>query len=90
MFLNIPVINTTVVKPAPAKSEISKPTLKYHSVGEDVKLMQKKINQLGGYHLREDGIFGPKTYTTLIAFQYKNGLKSDGICGPKTWRFLLK
>lgn len=90
MFLNVPVINTTVVKPATAKSEISKPTLKYNSVGEDVRLMQKKINQLGGYHLKEDGIFGPKTYATLIGFQHKNGLKSDGICGPKTWEVLLK
>lgn len=90
MFLNVPVINTTVVKPAPAKSEISKPTITYNSVGEDVRLLQKKLNQLGGYHLVEDGKFGPKTYATLIQFQHKNGLKSDGICGPKTWGFILK
>ena len=81
MFVNnVPVVNTAVVKP----------TITYNSVGEDVKLLQKKLNKLGGYRLREDGIFGPKTYKALIGFQHKNGLKSDGICGPKTWGVLLK
>jgi len=35
--------------------------------------------------LRQDGIFGPKTKSAVIAFQKRNGLKQDGIVGPMTW-----
>lgn len=86
MFLSIPVISTIVVKPATP----TKPTLKMGARGDDVKLMQTKINQLGGYHLKIDGIFGPNTYNCLIGFQAQKGLNKDGICGPKTWEAMLK
>ena len=35
-----------------------------------------------------DGVFGPKTLKSVLAFQKANGLKEDGICGPKTWAAL--
>ena len=31
-----------------------------------------------------DGIFGPKTYAALVAWQTANGLVADGVAGPKT------
>jgi len=57
--------------------------LAYGSRGEDVKLVQKLLNQ-HGYNLKVDGIFGPKTLAAVKDFQKKNGLKVDGIVGPKT------
>lgn len=88
MFLNVPVVNTYTVKPASTVPS-SKPTLKLWSKGEDVKFMQTKLNEVGGYQLKIDGIFGVNTYNAVIGFQAQKGLKKDGICGPKTWEALL-
>lgn len=40
--------------------------------------------------LVEDGIFGSKTKSAVVAFQAASGLDADGICGPKTWAAILK
>lgn len=54
-------------------------TVKLGSRGEDVKVLQKKLN------LSADGIFGPLTEEAVKAFQKANGLTVDGIVGPNTW-----
>ena len=46
--------------------------------GEDVKWLQAKL------HLKEDGIFGPKTSLAVKSFQRLHRLKADGIVGPVT------
>lgn len=56
--------------------------LRKGSKGEDVKLLQKKLN------LIEDGIFGPLTEEAVKAFQVYKGLEADGIVGAKTWAAL--
>ena len=66
-------------------------TIKKGSRGEDVKKLQQLL-------LIEncDGIFGPGTEATLVAFQAThtddNGvpLIPDGICGAKTWEALFR
>ena len=52
--------------------------LKLGSRGNDVKLLQEKLN------LKTDGIFGPLTEEAVKDFQRSNGLKVDGIAGANT------
>lgn len=54
-------------------------TLQKGSRGEEVKVLQKKLNLIA------DGIFGAITDETVRAFQKSNGLTPDGIVGNKTW-----
>ena len=54
--------------------------------GPDVKELQSRLNRAipAVPTLKEDGIFGPKTKASLLAFQKAQGLKTDGIYGPDT------
>ena len=66
-------------------------TVKKGSRGEGVKILQKKLKELGfkdskGKDLVADGIFGENTEYALKNFQKKMKLTADGIAGPKTWR----
>lgn len=63
-------------------------TIKNGSKGSDVATLQAKLNELGNYGLKADGIFGEKTEIAVKDFQKKNGLDADGIVGPKTWEKL--
>lgn len=63
-------------------------TLKNGSRGEEVKTLQKKLNEFMPYGLSVDGIFGPKTETAVKDYQFHKGLTIDGIVGPKTWAAL--
>lgn len=59
-------------------------TLKRGSRGEQVKILQNRLNELGYSVGTVDGIFGAQTQNAVIAFQRDNGLAADGIVGPKT------
>ena len=52
--------------------------LKLGSKGNEVKLLQEKLN------LKADGIFGPLTEEAVKDFQRSNGLEVDGIVGANT------
>lgn len=54
-------------------------TIKFLDRGEEVKVLQSKLN------LIPDGIFGPLTAEAVKDFQRVNGIKADGIVGPETW-----
>ena len=62
--------------------------VQYGSQGNDVKELQKILNQ-NGYKLTEDGIFGTNTQNAVRDYQTKNGLDVDGIVGTNTWGSLL-
>lgn len=47
--------------------------------GEETKLLQKALNELGGFNMSRDGQFGPGTRNNLIAWQTTNCFKPDGI-----------
>nr|WP_239559057.1 LysM peptidoglycan-binding domain-containing protein [Sporohalobacter salinus] len=55
--------------------------------GDDVKLLQKRLNNLG-YSIEVDGIFGRETKEVVRKFQTKKNLLSDGIVGPRTIYYL--
>ena len=77
-------------KPAdkPAAETNTKPTLKKGSKGENVKLLQKNLNELGHDCGQVDGDFGSKTLKAVKEFQTDKKLKVDGIVGAKTWAAL--
>ena len=68
-------------------SNSSNSTLKKGSKGEEVKKLQKRLNELG-YGLTVDGDFGQKTENAVKDFQGNNGLSVDGVVGEKTWKKL--
>lgn len=57
-------------------------TIKNGSKGDEVKLLQRKLN------LTDDGIFGPKTEAAVKKWQKEHNIEADGIVGPKTWAAL--
>ena len=66
---------------------ISTKVLRYGSKGEDVKVLQNKLNEFG-YQLIIDGIFGFMTEAAVKDFQMRYGFTGrdvDGIVGPMTW-----
>ncbi len=59
------------------------------STGEDAKLVQKRLKELGYYRSNVDGKFGALSVSALKKFQAANGLKDDGIAGNDTYRILF-
>ena len=57
--------------------------------GDDVKLLQHRLNLLG-WQLTEDGIWGVQTDSAVRGYQYKAGLTVDGIVGAKTRAALIR
>ena len=68
--------------PALLPTNPARAMLRRGSRGESVKELQRLLG------IAEDGDFGPKTETALIAFQKGKGLLADGLAGPKTWAAL--
>jgi peptidoglycan hydrolase-like protein with peptidoglycan-binding domain len=64
--------------------------LKVGSKGENVRIMQRALNEAMGAELSEDGIFGPNTKTAVLAFQKSKKLVVDGVYGPNTHAALSK
>jgi len=65
------------------------------STGPNVRIIQAYLNVVGRTHrnippLAEDGIFGPLTQASVVAFQRQFGLTPDGIVGPLTWAELMR
>jgi N-acetylmuramoyl-L-alanine amidase len=52
--------------------------------GDDVALLQKRLNALGYDSGREDGIFGDDTARAVRVFQKEYGVAEDGIWGPRS------
>jgi len=65
-----------------------RPTLYWGSRGDNVRLVQTKLQQWGYYKGRVDGIFGRLTYQAVRFFQGRNGLAVDGIVGRRTYEAL--
>ncbi|MBD0839287.1 MULTISPECIES: peptidoglycan-binding domain-containing protein [unclassified Streptomyces] len=68
-------------------------TAQVGSTGQHVREIQcilKKIDRGGTPSLDVDGIFGTKTRSAVVYFQWIHALEPDGIVGPKTWAALRK
>ena len=61
-------------------------TLRQGSRAIQVKLLQRLLNKKGANPpLREDGIFGRKTETSVVGFQARERIPQDGVVGSTTW-----
>jgi N-acetylmuramoyl-L-alanine amidase len=56
--------------------------------GDDVRELQRLLNQLGFDAGREDGILGERTGQAIVEFQRNVGIRPDGIVGPEVVRAL--
>ncbi len=61
---------------------------KIGSRGEEVRLLQEKLQERGLYTGSIDGIYGTQTEEAVKRFQRQQGLTVDGIAGSKTLKAL--
>ncbi len=86
----------TVISFSPANQNgnfaraFSEQVIQHGAVGDDVIELQARLQYLGFYNGKIDGVFGWRTYWALRNFQYEFGLKVDGLAGPKTKNKLVK
>jgi N-acetyl-anhydromuramyl-L-alanine amidase AmpD len=62
--------------------------LKHNDVGEDVKILQEKLKELGFYRDRITSHFGQTTLQSVLSFQKNVNIKIDGIVNLQTWNKL--
>jgi peptidoglycan hydrolase-like protein with peptidoglycan-binding domain len=74
---------TSSTPPTSSNSKVTT-TLRRGSKGNQVKILQQKLNELGFNAGTVDGSFGPQTLSAVRAFQKSHGLAVDGVVGPKT------
>ncbi|MBM3266345.1 MAG: glucosaminidase domain-containing protein [Candidatus Sericytochromatia bacterium] len=72
----------------PAARKGSGPLLRRGSSGEAVKVLQRRLEELGFDPGPIDGEFGPRTQQAVKAFQRAERISVDGIVGPETWSHL--
>lgn len=60
------------------------------AVGDDVIELQSRLQYLGFYTGKIDGVFGWRTYWALRNFQYEFGLEIDGLAGATTKQKLAR
>ncbi len=80
---------TATPKPAPTATPLpsfKKPTstVRNGSKGNDAKLVQQRLIDLGYLKGKADGVFGSQSVSALKAFQAKNKLIADGVAGSGT------
>lgn len=63
-------------------------TKKSSTYNKTVEVAQRKLKQWRYYNGAVDGIYGQKTYSAVVKFQKKNGLKIDGHIGSQTRKAL--
>lgn len=58
------------------------------SRGQEVRQIQRKLQNLGFYSGSIDGVYGTATQRAVRNFQKSCGISADGIAGPKTLLYL--
>ena len=71
-------------------SAFSNQVIQKGAVGDDVIELQARLQYLGFYNGKIDGVFGWGTYWALRNFQYEFGLDIDGLAGAGTKAKLVK
>jgi len=74
----------------PADKAEAAPVLKMGSQTGDVWDVQFRLNILGYYPQKLDGVYGAGTADAVRRFQRDYGLHADGVTGPQTWTALKR
>lgn len=79
--------------PRPRQPSGSRPLLRRGARDPAVAHAQTRLNLWllgtpGRPPLVVDGVFGPRTFAAVQAFQQAHGLPADGVIGPRTWAAL--
>lgn len=69
-------------------SQLLTNTLSYGDKGEEVKILQTKLKNLGYYNQSITGVYDVNTVTAVRTFQVDKGLKSVGNVGSQTLELL--
>lgn len=76
---------------SPQQTEaFSNQVIQHGATGDDVIELQARLQYLGFYNGKIDGVFGWGTYWALRNFQYEFGLEIDGLAGEETKQKLVK
>lgn len=84
------MLSILMVTPPKEASAFSNQVIQQGAVGDDVIELQSRLQYLGFYNGKIDGVFGWGTYWALRNFQYEFGLPIDGLAGAKTKAKLVK
>ncbi|MFP7445385.1 spore cortex-lytic enzyme [Bacillus infantis] len=76
--------------PSEKANAFSAQVIQHGAVGDDVIELQSRLQYLGFYNGKIDGVFGWGTYWALRNFQYEFGLPIDGLAGQETKAKLAK
>jgi len=71
-------------------SAFSNQVIQIGATGEDVIELQSRLQYMGFYNGKIDGVFGWGTYWAVRNFQYEFGMKVDGLVGAKTKETLVR
>ncbi|WP_425514296.1 spore cortex-lytic enzyme [Lentibacillus saliphilus] len=74
----------SMFKPEHEVDAFTNQVIQHGAVGDDVIELQARLQYLGFYNGKIDGVFGWGTYWALRNFQYEFGLDIDGLAGAKT------
>lgn len=77
---------STVV--APSTRNAGQPTISIGHTGPAVRRLQRALRRTADLSVSLDGVFGPGTRRSVVAFQNSAGLSPDGVVGPRTWAAL--
>lgn len=86
----VPIIVTQPLNTGLLKYNLGTTILKNGSRGENVKELQRFLNNTLNLGLVVDGILGPKTIAVIKQWQKNNNLIPDGLVGPKTKAMINK
>ncbi len=86
-FMFLALYAFTPPKPVNA---FSSQVIQQGAVGDDVIELQARLQYVGYYNGKIDGVFGWGTYWALRNFQYEFGQEIDGIAGQTTKQKLVK
>lgn len=76
--------------PSDKADAFSAQVIQHGAAGDDVIELQSRLQYLGFYNGKIDGVFGWGTYWALRNFQYEFGLPIDGLAGQGTKAKLAK
>lgn len=78
---------TATPKPTPTVTPSA--LVKKGTQGEDARLVQQRLKDLGYLAGKADGIFGAESVEALRTFQKQHDLSPDGMCGSDTRKLLF-